>query len=848
MFRRRNTTTHLVIASSSSSSNGGIVEEESKEKEPTTTTTTTTTCDSTSTKLALICVENALSMGIRTKLLLCPRSSKQKEDKGNTTTNNNNNNNNNDNNNTITSDNEKNDEGEEEDDSGEDENEEDDDEEEPWYNPSESSTNSGGGNNKNSKLPFEYRKLAWLDQVTAQESAEARLWLKQFLKQQRQYDQSVFFASLKLREAPEVPPKLELPKHASTSLAAAFVIQSLLLNPCESLDGMSGLYDTLVNAGNAMLLEGPNMMDTVRTALTSSLTQTAGNVWLALSQLYNYCGSQKYKRRLVHRLAPCLIRPPNAALWCCKQQKDMAAICEITLLILEEASRIFRGRWKTSREFVPQKRKVFPSKSSLFPVDPDLNTHVSISIQSIFTHDWTIPTSTTASISGDSSARSKLSRGISAQKILSSSSTQISPPSTPNRLKTPPRSPSSPINTPTPLTTTTNINNTNNNTNNITTTTNNTNNSTHNHILLSPTSSSSNKLVAGAPLSPSSPSAIKLKQHSSNSSVSTISVSSSSTSSSQHYLKSLTSTSVERKRTVAACRALRSQIARFEADFSKLHGRPPKGPTERAPLATTYAQYREWKKAIRADAACRIQALLRGAHTRMQLRHRMPHFSPKSHNQAHPPKIPWELQIPDDNKQEQVEVVISPPKNESPPWNIAPPTGPTMRRSPRSSASVTSMENSFTDGSLGSQFDHVSLPELKRMKRDLKEQLKQYDKEFYNQHKRMPVKAEKEPIRHLYERYNGVKGRITLMEKGGRMELEALKMEKNNLHQMLRSYEKEFYKTHNRQVNSYTDIQPVASQYRRYKDIKKAIERITNANTSSSNNSSDIKSKSSSRG
>ena len=124
-----------------------------------------------------------------------------------------------------------------------------------------------------------------------------------------------------------------------------------------------------------------------RTALTSSLTQTVGNVWLALSQLYNYCGNQKYKWRLVHRLAHCLISPPNAALWCCKQQKDMAAICEITLFILEEASRIFRGRWKTSQEFVPQKCKVIPTKSSLLPVHPDLSTHVSISIQSIFTHD-----------------------------------------------------------------------------------------------------------------------------------------------------------------------------------------------------------------------------------------------------------------------------------------------------------------------------------------------------------------------------------------------------------------------------------------------------------------------------
>jgi hypothetical protein len=51
----------------------------------------------------------------------------------------------------------------------------------------------------------------------------------------------------------------------------------------------------------------------------------------------------------------------------------------------------------------------------------------------------------------------------------------------------------------------------------------------------------------------------------------------------------------------------------------QLHGRAPKGAAERAPLATTYAQYREWKRAIRADAACRIQALFRGARCRWTL-------------------------------------------------------------------------------------------------------------------------------------------------------------------------------------------------------------------------------------
>jgi hypothetical protein len=183
------------------------------------------------------------------------------------------------------------------------------------------------------------------------------------------------------------------------------------------------------------------------------------------------------------------------------------------------------------------------------------------------------------------------------------------------------------------------------------------------------------------------------------------------------------------------------------------------------------------------------------------------------------------------------------------------------------------------------------LPELQVRKRELKQQLKQYDMAFARRHGRMPVKAEKEPIRHLYESYNSLKNQITTMEQEGRhlpsppnlqrpsaitptqrsasppspidsssddgsfglrgggdgkrkpqpkgppqdppatatpsgapsQDLAALKAEKGRLHQMLRSYEKDFFREHKRQVSSFADIKPVASQYRRYKEIKKQI-------------------------
>ena len=49
---------------------------------------------------------------------------------------------------------------------------------------------------------------------------------------------------------------------------------------------------------------------------------------------------------------------------------------------------------------------------------------------------------------------------------------------------------------------------------------------------------------------------------------------------------------------------------------------------------------------------------------------------------------------------------------------------------------------------------------LAAQKRSLKTQLKEYDMKFMRENGRMPVKAEKEPIRHLYEEYNRVKDMI----------------------------------------------------------------------------------------
>jgi len=437
----------------------------------------------------------------------------------------------------------------------------------------------------------------------------------------------------------------------------------------------------------------------------------------------------------------------------------------------------------------------------------------------------------------------------------------------------------------------------------------------------------------------------------------------SSSSTTREQYRALTSTSTDRKRTVAACRALRAQITQFEDAFFQMHGRAPKGAAERAPLASTYMQYREWKRAIRADAACRIQALCRGAHVRLLLSRSddpaVTRFVMKRRGSMHPSsssstnKPLNHLRIPLDmgggadetataasggaaadslrletrtgqrgGEDDSVEVFPVPnwrnrqgrgssgSSQQQQSSSGSSPTNAPQHSPLRSSSSRRSSSSSLPDVSV------MSLAELQQRKRELKQQLKLYDMNFHKQHGRMPEKREKEPIRHLYESYNAYKNQISTIEKGeaqpgpgtaafrgvtdaaaasptpdnasptnvtspsqqhsggggdtspnqgshyrrsssgggtfntdsidmnasattqddtntnatssssaevASQDLASLKAEKATLHQMLRSYEKDFFKQHKRQVSSFADIRPVAGQYRRYKEIKKAI-------------------------
>ena len=244
-----------------------------------------------------------------------------------------------------------------------------------------------------------------------------------------------------------------------------------------------------------------------------------------------------------------------------------------------------------------------------------------------------------------------------------------------------------------------------------------------------------------------------------------------------------TQCAVRRKGARAVYNALRIQINHFEQAFVRLHGRPPKGSMEKAPLSATYIQYRELKRAIRADAAQRIQALFRGWKTRSSNITNTNETDSKEN-----PKMtdPWngkfrnDVSQQDTNSDDQISIVdiSSMDENRGPVEIIGDPRVEEnllqqLSNHERDDASVESTRNSETSTSFDSEYSvfpepiedelgHLSLKDLRKRKRELKEQLKEYDIQFTIEHGRMPNKSEKEPIRYLYNRYNALKDRIAM--------------------------------------------------------------------------------------
>ena len=342
---------------------------------------------------------------------------------------------------------------------------------------------------------------------------------------------------------------------------------------------------------------------------------------------------------------------------------------------------------------------------------------------------------------------------------------------------------------------------------------------------------------------------------------------------------------------ISSCRALRSQINAFESHYNKAHGRAPKTAQDRAPIRNTYEAYRLLKRDVRNDASRLLQRSYRswarcgkkkvnlvvpeegvqqGSHDCRGLSDfgnkvevdnaKSPsatsRFQPSSWRKATSSSakgIGIGIGIGSEEKENSDTA-----KNAANGGKANDKSGYAKREEPKlpndsegaASGDVATVETRDDDVDCA-----LSLRELSEKKRSLKSQLKEYDMNFVREKGRMPVKAEKEPIRHLYEEYNRVKDLIVKGKEGreqfpetttnedgaaegdatgpssssssrkqlGSSTVHSLRVEKATLHQKLRSYEKEFVKREGRQVSSFGDIKPVAALYRRYKEIKKII-------------------------
>lgn len=348
----------------------------------------------------------------------------------------------------------------------------------------------------------------------------------------------------------------------------------------------------------------------------------------------------------------------------------------------------------------------------------------------------------------------------------------------------------------------------------------------------------------------------------------------------------------ERRQRIARCRALRTDIARFEAEFKNQHGHEPKV-SERQPLAHTYSEYRQLKVAIRDDAARHIQAVVRGHVARV--------------------KYP----IPSRQCRLAAGRSVS---SRSSGWTSAAavPTAPAPTSASKAAVSpaVAALQ--------------AKVNALRDEKTALKRTLRAFDNTFAEEHGRQPSKGEKEHLRPQYTRYHELKGLIAAAEAeleaaqsgaaataapapaasaaatlaaaslsrrradsvisttsapgtgaggggGGEEEeeeegeepmgardaqleggtagsgtvaasrgsssggtggapggLAALKAEKRQLQEVLRDYEKDFAAKHGRGVKYVKDIAPVADKYQRYKHLKALLKETTGGGGSSS--------------
>ena len=309
-----------------------------------------------------------------------------------------------------------------------------------------------------------------------------------------------------------------------------------------------------------------------------------------------------------------------------------------------------------------------------------------------------------------------------------------------------------------------------------------------------------------------------------------------------------------RRLMVNECRTLRKQISAFEEEWMKSHRRLPKG-NERGAMAAVYSRYKDMKKWIRDGAATDIQKIIRRFLVRSK--HLIESFKTKNANSsaitssANAPSnfsvIPSEIQAKYQalmNEKKQLKRTLKKFDEDFASEHGRPPKKsdkevmrPMYQNYHEVKAELESIRSSI-------EISHGYLPD--DMKEDRGEDRKQGNSTIsFNDGKRGANVGSLDSSQHLSTTLNSwssghVGYRIDTKDdrsdsdvssssvrnnfsSSGSNSLEALQEERKNLHAYLKTYERDFNKTHGRPVMKHEDIQPVAHEYERYKHVKALI-------------------------
>lgn len=390
-----------------------------------------------------------------------------------------------------------------------------------------------------------------------------------------------------------------------------------------------------------------------------------------------------------------------------------------------------------------------------------------------------------------------------------------------------------------------------------------------------------------------------------------------------------------RRRMVADCKALRSQIFEFEQEWTRKHNRVPKN-FERGSMESVYTRYRKLKKEIRDLAATDIERCGRGFLARVRLGIVTKEMLERVKIMKRSSSSGSGKQSSGDQKTTTTAAAASSTAPTTATASTVPAAGAGAAAASSGSGESLSADSIAAGTSATDQYAQYRA--LLVQKRDLKRELKRFDEEFLEKWGRAPKKSDKEVIRPMYQNYHEIKnklehlrttieashgplpddlqdtdGRASLSSAGShsslgvdatlrkenragsiedlagdsedmRMsvsgglpssaiaaavaasgdgaegtaaaadgsaamqsepgadgvgslafgaatskvinvegELEALQMEKRNLHAYLKVYERDFSRLHGRPVTKHADIQPVAHEYQRYKELKSLI-------------------------